>query len=181
MPHSHNKEDFMNDFINIKKIKFLIPGGFLFFSACSTTSNRQKTLALTAAAVGAGYMIGQQKQNNKEANSLLYAGILGTTAAVGGMYIFDEEKRSEEIRAENLRLKTQLDEFDHATGDSSKYSYNSIFTNTDIPDDVKSLIRPGQVKTYKLNQWVREGSNRLVLKTDVIEFIEPKLIPQKTQ
>lgn len=167
--------------LNFKIKNLIFISGFLFLSACSTTSNRQKTLALTAAAVGAGYIIGQQKQNNKEANSLLYAGVLGTTAAVSGMYIFDEEKRSEEIRAENLKLKTQLDEFDHSMGDSSKYSYNSLFTNTDIPEDVKNLIRPGQVKTYKLNQWVREGSNRLVLKTDVIEFIEPKLIPQKTQ
>lgn len=164
----------------IFKNSILILSLIFFLQGCSTTSNRQKTLALTAVAVGAGYVIGQQKQSNKDANSLLYAGILGTTAAVAGMYIFDEEKKSEELRAENLRLKTQLDDFEHATGDSSKFSYNSIFTNSDVPEEVKNLIKPGQVKTYKLNQWVREGNNRLVLKTDVIEFIEPKLIPQKT-
>ena len=56
--------------LNFKITNLLLISSFSFLSACSTTSNRQKTLALTAAAVGAGYIIGQQKQNNKEAYNL---------------------------------------------------------------------------------------------------------------
>jgi hypothetical protein len=121
---------------------------------CSTTT-KEKIIRNTLIAGAIGYAIGQQRPENQTAYGSMYAGNMAAAAAIGSLYYYDIDKESEDLKKENQFLKSQLDQFQKPTLIEQG---NSLF-KSQIPGPLSKLVRLGEWKHYKLDQWIQDQSN----------------------
>ncbi len=159
---------------------------FLFLAiglqpGCATT-NRGKTMQAAIASGAMGVLYGQTRAEFKAQNSVMYGSIAMASAVLVGLYVFDEEKRSEAYRQQALALQMNLD----GGGDPLRTGFQnnhqqleaqglSTFSESELPTEYQHLIRPGGWKVFEINRWVKKGTNRLILESKLLEFIPPSI------
>lgn len=148
---------------------------------CAT--NRTKTLLLMggvgAVAAGAAYMA--SPADERPEMHALYGGAIGAAAAgVAGFFLFDEQKRSEELERQASVMRKELDAFrDEGGGHEPRLLYETTAPfGKDIPGEYQSLVRPGRWSVYKLNQWVSQGEGTLIHQDRMVKLVPPQLTPK---
>lgn len=151
---------------------------------CATT-NRTKTLLLMtgvgAAAAGVGYSVAPRDER-PEMHALYWGAAGAAVAGVAGLFLFDEQKRSEELERQAAVMRKELDAFRDEGGGASHeprllYETTAPF-GRDIPEEYQSLVRPGRWSVYKLNQWVAQGEGTLVHHDRMVKLVPPQLTPK---
>lgn len=143
----------------------------LLSSGCAT-STKGKTLQAGIIGGLIGGIYGSSRPAFKDQNALMYASIGATIGTTAGLLYYQNEEAEEKLRSDNLKLRNKLDDFERRLNEPFSDIPLSA-AESKIPDEYSHLIKPGSVRTYKLNKWEREGKNRLVFKSDAIEIIEP--------
>lgn len=145
------------------------------------TSNRTKTLwSMTlagAASSGAGYATAP-KDESSTGHALLWGGVGAAVVGALGLFLFDEQRRSTELSRENEVLKRTLD------GLTGKDDTGKLVLDTqspfgkDVPQEYKSLIKPGRWSVYALDHWVLQGEHTLIHQDKMVRLIPPELSPR---
>ncbi len=151
---------------------------------CATT-NRTKTLLLMAglgaASAGVGYSVAPRDER-PEMHALYWGAAGAAVAGVAGLFLFDEQKRSEELERQATVMRKELDAFRDEGSTASHgpqllYETNAPF-GRDIPGEYQGLVRPGRWSVYKLNQWVAQGEGTLVHHDRMVKLVPPQLTPK---
>lgn len=153
---------------------------------CASMSNRTKTLITMA---GTGIIVGTIAANKApiDENPLAHAAVWGgTSAAVAGaisLYVFDEQKKSEELER---KLGVAQRELDSLRGEGPGLSQIPIAQSDssfakDIPAEYRSLVRPGGWSLYKINNWIVQGENTLIHQDKLLRITPPHFQPQTNQ
>lgn len=121
-----------------------------------------------AGAVGAA--LGHTKEDNKEAYSVMYAGIAASLAGAYSSIV----NYSPSLKAENERLKKELDVFQSKSKPQITKQGSNLF-EAPLPQEIASLIHLGEWKKYKLDQWVQDPNqpNTWHRQVEMIEIIPP--------
>lgn len=136
------------------------------------TSTRGKTIQAGIIGGLVGGIYGSSRPAFKDQNALMYGALGATLGTTTGLFYYQNEEEEEKLRNENMKLKNSLDDFERRL--SEPFSDSSLSSaESKIPEEYSHLVKPGSIRTYKLNKWEREGRNRLVFKSDAIELIEP--------
>ena len=120
----------------------------------------------------AGELVGQTRNENREAYSAMYAGIGAATAgAVSALINVPDENQ---IKKENENLKEQVRKFEKQLQPQLVQQGNSLFSSP-IPKEVSSLVEPGEWKRYKMDQWVQDQNqpNTWYRQVEMFEIIPP--------
>lgn len=120
----------------------------------------------------AGVLVGQTRNENREAYSAMYAGIGAATAgAVSALINVPDENQ---IKKENENLKEQVRKFEKQLQPQLVQQGNSLFSSP-IPREVSSLVEPGEWKRYKMDQWVQDQNqpNTWYRQVEMFEIIPP--------
>ena len=141
----------------------------LLCSCASTT--KTKVLSEMAAAGILGVVAGQQRQEDRMAFSVMYAGLAAATAGAIGVIVHDPDKEFSILKSENADLKQKLDE---AFTPRLEKELPGTLTGK-VPDKYRALIQPGQWRVYELDQWIEEDENRLIHQDKIMELIPPSL------
>lgn len=135
------------------------------------TSIKEKVLRDMTVAAVVGYAIGQTQQKEKDANSIMYAGVLATATAVAGLHFYDPDKQIETLKSDVTSLRKKLDqEFEPELENQMPGTLAGK-----IPKNYRALIQPGAWKVYAINQWIEDGDNRIIHQDKIMELIPPSL------
>lgn len=144
--------------------------GFLMLGCATGTRGKVIQSGIIGAAIGGIY--GSSRANMKDQNALMFGALGATIGTTAGLFYYQNEEQVDRLRNENMKLRNSLDDFERRL--SEPLSETTISgPESSIPDDYKSLIKPGSVRMYKINKWEREGKNRIVFKSEAIELVEP--------
>lgn len=165
------------------RISALLLAGLLIFSGCATLSNRQKTL-LTMLGAGvvagtAGAMLAPSDEKPL-GHAALWGGVAAATTGAIGLFVFDEQKRSEEFQRENSVMRKEISAFRDEGSSSHEptllYETNAPF-GKEIPSEYSGLVKPGRWSVYRLNQWVNQGEGTIIHQDRLVKLIPPQLTP----
>ncbi len=151
----------------------------LTLSGCATMSNRTKTI-LTS--VGAGLVAGTiaanlaPKDENPAVHAAVWGGSTAAATAIAGLFVFDEQKRSDEL---NRKLQIAESELSALRGESSEKEARLIYDSDsamgrELPNEYRNLVRPGKWSLYRVNQWVAQGENTLVHQDRILQIQPPQ-------
>lgn len=160
-------------------MKTIYPIMALVLCSCAST-NHTKTL-ITMGVMGAGGAtvgaITAPINENAAAHALLWGGVAAAVAGAAGMFIFDEEKRSDALLRENETIKKTLDAL-HGASQSPVLLYETLAPlGKDIPSEYQSLVKPGRWSVYGLNQWILQGENVLIHQDKMMKLLPPEFNP----
>jgi hypothetical protein len=118
------------------------------------------------------------KDEARSGHALLWGGLSAAAGFAAGSFLFDEQKRSDELDRQVGVLKKSLSALS-GEGDEPKpiLESSSVFSK-DLPAEYKGLIRPGRWSIYQINQWVVNGENTLVHQDKMIRLLQPELFPK---
>ncbi len=158
---------------------------FLVIPTGCATSNRTKTLLLMGGtgivATGVGFVL-SPTDVRPEMQATYWGAIGAATAGVAGLFLFDEQKRSDELERQSHVMRKELDVFRDESASSHEprllYETNAPF-GRDIPEEYQSLIKPGKWSVYKLNQWVNQGEGAMIHQDRMVKLVPPQLSPRK--
>lgn len=141
-----------------------------FLMGCATTT-KVKTLrnSVLAGMVGAAY--GSSKEDYKATHATLYGASAAALTALVSLYIYDPDKKTEELKRETEILKAKLDEFQKP---SLLDQGNSLF-KSQLPSSLTKLVRLGEWRHYKLDEWVQDQNNPNIWlrQVEMYEIIPP--------
>lgn len=157
----------------------------LLSSGCATMSNRSKTLL---AMVGTGIIAGSIAASKApdDESSVAHAAVWGgTTAAVAGavgLFLFDEQAKSQEAERKLQVAQHELDAFrgESSTDAQHPYAQSDSSLERDLPSEYRSLVRPGKWSIYKVNNWTLQGENTIVHQDKILR-IEPAHFQPQTK
>lgn len=140
-------------------------------SACATFE-KSETLKKMAIAGAVGYVIGQQRENNKQAYGAMYGGL--AASAVGAYQVYQDSSKVSDLHEENNQLRMKLDSFQKRYEPQLVQQGSSLF-NSPLPKEVSSLVDPGEWKRYRMDQWVQDPnqSNIWYRQVEMFEIIPP--------
>lgn len=148
---------------------------------CATT-NRTKTLIgmLAGAAVGGAVGYVTTPSGTDETMHSVYWGLAGAVATgVGGLFIFDEQKKSEELERQVSVLKKEVDLYQSGSQASSQgISENGIPTfPKEVPAPLQGLVEPGKWTHTRMppNTWRWNGTHSVVRECEKFELIPPRI------
>ncbi|WP_413578586.1 hypothetical protein ACLVWU_08615 [Bdellovibrio sp. HCB290] len=151
----------------MKKVLLLV---VLSSIGCAHTTT-QKVYRNMAVAGTAGITYGATQDSNKTAMALLNGALAASIAAVVTLAIENPDKEELRLRNEVEMLKSKLDE---VSSPKVTYQGDAMF-HSRIPSKYKELIKPGEWKIYKIDEWVSDGDNRLIHQDQIVELIPPTL------
>jgi hypothetical protein len=134
---------------------------------------KHKTWRNMAVAGAAGAVIGSQQPSFKQTQSLLFAGVFASLAAAASLAFYESEGSVDAMKAENVRLKEELDE-------AFAPKLEAIAPGTmsgKVPQKYQRLISPGEWRVLQIDEWVEDGENRIIHQDKVMELIPPSLRP----
>lgn len=155
----------------------------LLETGCATMSNRTKTLLLMggvgAAAAAAGCAVAPA--DTRPEMSAAYFGAVGAAVAgAAGLFIFDEQKRADELERENSVMRKELAAFRDEGGTTQEpqllYETTAPF-GKDMPAEYLGLVKPGRWSVYRLNQWVNQGEGTIIHQDRLVKLVPPQLTP----
>lgn len=147
----------------------------LLFNASCATSQKGKIVegAIIGAVIGGAY--GASRPDYQDKNAMMFGAMGAAIGAVALAYHLDPDKHSEQLKAENTKLKKELDLISNP-----KVIFESPATfNSKIPDKYKKLVNPGEWRISEIDQWLEEGENRLIHQDKIMELIPPSLQPNQ--
>jgi hypothetical protein len=111
-------------------------------------------------------------------HAALFSGVTAATCGVAGLFIFDEEKRANELERQNGVMKKELGAF-NAGGSPAPELTAEVSANSgkDLPKEVLGLVKQGKWQLYKLNRWRPMGENVLVHEDKMFKLTLPHLNP----
>jgi hypothetical protein len=177
--HRNKYFDIKNHFKKFPLILMIFP---LVILSCATT-NKGKILEtiVLGAAIGASY--GTSKPNFKNENALMYGALGGLTGSLIGLYTFDEERRSEELKQKVLKLEAELDSFGKspntdstALGNATSQPTTRVQLQSFLPKKLQKLVKPGEWALYRIDEWEQLDDSKMVHKDQVLEFKPPELL-----
>ena len=144
----------------------------LAINSCSSISTRNAVLRDITLGAVAGAILAQSRSENKDAYTLMYAGIGGATA--GALSAIINIPDEDQLKKENEKLKEQVLKFQKQMQPQLIQQGNSLFSSP-IPKEVSSLVEPGEWKRYKLDQWVQDPNqqNTWFRQVEMFEIIPP--------
>lgn len=144
----------------------------LILNGCTSLNTRNTILRDIALGSVVGALIGQSRSTQREANTVLYAGVGGATAGTLSALINVPDEN--QLKNENEKLKAQILKFEKQLQPQLVQQGNSLFT-LPIPKEVSSLVEPGEWKRYKLDQWVQDPQqqNTWYRQVEMFEIIPP--------
>lgn len=126
------------------------------FSGCATLSNREKILISTAAGVVVGGTIGYfttpKDGSSPIAHAGLGGGLTGLGAAVAGLFVFNEQKKSSELESQINQLKRDLDDCPNRRKLIETYQTN----DKPLPPHLRKIIGRSKVEEYEIDRWTFE-------------------------
>ena len=152
-------------------------------AGCATT-NRTKTLIGMAAGALAGTAVGYATAPEGTSPTMhsAYWGLAGGTAmAVTGLFVFDEQKRSEELERKLNVAQMELGVLKgEASGGESEplYETRAPFGKT-VPKEYQALVTPGTWSVYHVNQWIQKGEGTLIHQDRMMKLTPPKFSPNQ--
>ena len=152
---------------------------------CASLSNRGKTLLLLGgvglASGVAGYAL-SPSEVKPEMEGAYFSAIGAAVGGIAGLYLFDEEKRSEELLREKGVMQQELDSYrDEGDSRQPELLYETLApVGKEIPSEYAGLVRPGRWSVYRLNQWVTEGDGAMVHQDRLVKLVPPELTPENT-
>lgn len=152
------------------KFSYLI--SISLISSCASTP-REAIMRNIIVGAATGYVIGSQRKDNSKAYGFLYAGLAGSTAGLATAYLASDDSESGRLRADNKKLKSELDKIYSPT---LVHAENGMMS-AKVPEKYKAMINPGEWKIYAYDQWVEDGENRLIHQDKIMELIPPSLSP----
>lgn len=153
-------------------------------SGCATT-NRGRTLTFMGgmgiAGAGAGYHFAPS-QERPEMHAAFWGAVSAAVAGAVGLFIFDEQKRSDELERQATVMRKELESL---RGEGSSKEPQLLYETTapfgkDIPDEYQNLVRPGRWSVYRLNQWVSHGEGTLIHQDRMVRLVPPQLSPHSS-
>lgn len=144
----------------------------LIGSGCANTP-KEKMIQNILLSSAVGFAIGQNVETNRISNGIAYAGVAGTVTALWLTHNSDLDQESENLKAENKRLRNEMDKLLSPTLEQQTTGMMSA----KIPSKYAGMINPGEWKIYALDQWVELDENRLVHQDKIMELIPPSLKP----
>ena len=161
----------------MKALRICLMG--LFLNSCAT--HRQSQLSSMGVGAILGGSIGAimaPKDESKLTHGALWAGILSSTLALASLYVFDNQKASDDFKAESESLKLELMKFKKSEAPRLLSQGSGLFSKS-LPDEARKLISPGEWRKYSVDQWVQDSGNpNTWLHYNLMyEFIPPSLTP----
>lgn len=111
-------------------------------------------------AFGAGAIVGGASaptDEKKEMHAIYWGSILGLATALAANHYFNDELETENLRAENEKLRTEIQMM--SAGPSALLKETTV-------NGGKSKI-----KLYKVDQWINDGPNKKYHRDQVIEVL----------
>jgi len=136
-----------------------------------------------AAAAAAGYAVAPN--DTRPEMSAAYFGAVGAAVAgAAGLFIFDEQRRADELERESNVMRKELAAFRDEGGPSKEpqllYETSAPF-GKEIPAEYQGLVRPGHWSVYRLNQWVNQGEGTVIHQDRMVKLVPPQLTPATSQ
>lgn len=159
----------------------------LGFAGCAST-NRGKILETIAISSAVGVIYGQSRDEFKTQNSLMYGSLAGLTGGLVGLYVFDESKKTQELREKISKLEAELDSFGGPSAPRSELTgsmpVGSVTSSgplrstlkSSLPSKLQKLVRPGEWTLYSIDEWEQLDDTRLIHKDQILEFRPPELV-----
>lgn len=159
----------------IKFIFLILPFGL---AACATTTFKETMVRNMVVGGAAGFVVGNQKDENKSAYATMYAGIGAAAAALYTTYANDPDKEIAAARAQSRELSKSMDQFQdqrsHSRDDLTSRG-QALRSYDHLPQKYRSLINPGEWRLYEIDEWEKIDDTKLVHKTEMVELIPPNL------
>lgn len=165
----------------------LLTFSLLFQMSCAST-NKGKILETVAVSAAAGVVYGQTRPEFKAQNSLMYGSVVGLTGALIGLYVFDEEKKSQELRVKVSKLEEELQGFNRPSSQTTDLNFSNP-TNPSpapqalrsqlknfLPKKIQKLVRPGEWAFYSIDEWEQLDDTKMIHKDQILEFKPPELV-----
>ena len=151
----------------------------LLLNSCAT--HRQSQLSSMGVGAIVGGAIGSMsapKDESKLSHGVLWAALLSSSFAIASLYLFDNEKASQDFKAEAEALKSELMKFKKSEAPRLLSQGTGLFKSS-LPDEARKLISPGEWRKYSVDQWVQDSGNpNTWLHYNLMyEFIPPSLNP----
>lgn len=151
-------------------------------TGCATMSNRTKTiLSMIGVGVVAGTIAANiaPKDENPVAHAAVWGGGAAAVTGVAGMYIFDEQKKREELDRKLEITQKELSAFrnESETNGTPVEVESESGLSRDLPTEYKGLVRPGKWSIYKISNWVSQGENSLVHQDKILRIDPPQFQP----
>lgn len=144
----------------------------LTFCLIGCATSRDKRLLSTGLAAVAGAVVGSKvapENERKELHAMYWAGILGLGTSLISNYVFDETEEVAKYKLETEKLRAELDLIQNARKVMLKEGrgrFKSGNSNEDFFQSGKARWR-----LYEIDQWVKDGPDRLYHRDKMIELI----------
>jgi hypothetical protein len=148
----------------------------IYFTGCSLKPKR--VLTETLIATGGGMAVGAvlaPEGESKVAHGALWGASTGLVFSAVALYRMSQNQR--EIESEKLRkLSVELSKY-KSQFDPKLIQSGVGLKESPLPNQMKSFIRPGEWKHYKLDRWVKDENqeNVWIRQTELFEFIPPTI------
>jgi hypothetical protein len=150
-------------------------------SGCATMSNRSKTLLFMLGAGAVGAAIGSQTApdgTSPVAEAAFLGGLSAAAAGGAGLFIFDEQKRADDIERQNLILKEELGAYRGGTdgegGGGELTEQGRVNLEGDLPPDLQDFVHKGRFKHKQYldrrKNWVVKSDNYMVRECEAFEL-----------
>lgn len=152
--------------------------GFLL-NSCATHRQSQLSSMGVGAVVGGSFgAMSAPKDESKLSHGALWAALFSSGFAIASLYLFDNEKTSQDLKIETEALKAELIKFKKSEAPRLLSQGSGLFSKS-LPDEARKLISPGEWRKYSVDQWVQDSGNpNTWLHYNLMyEFIPPSLTP----
>lgn len=107
-------------------------------------------------------------------NATMYGALGGLITGTAALLLDVDKTNQNEIKLENEKLKTKLNEFQSRLEPKLINQGTSLF-NSPLPKEVSSLIEPGEWKRYKMDEWVQDPNqpNTWYRQVEMFEITPP--------
>lgn len=148
----------------------------LLNSGCATQPKKafRNTAIATAVGAVAGAVLAP-KGERKEAHAALWGASAGLVYSGSSLYQMSK-KRAQEESDKVQKLSQELAQY-KSQFDPKLVSEGVGLKESPLPKQLKTFIRPGEWKHYKLDRWVKDENqeNVWVRQTELFEFVPPTI------
>lgn len=152
------------------KVSILVLLLFFISSGCATSRDKRLLSIGAAALVGAAIGSAVAPENERqELHAMYWAGVLGVSAALVSNYVFDEGEEVAKYKLETEKLRAELDLIQNARKVMLKEGRGKFKSSTNNEDFFQS--GRARWRLYEIDQWVKDGPDRLYHRDKMIELI----------
>ncbi len=158
----------------------------LSLGGCAGMPTHTKNLLIMSAAGSIGATVGAlsaPQNESKVGHALMWGGVSAATAGAAALIfnndsktISDFQNQIEVSRKENAMLRGDVGNGSAELLYEIKNPYGP--DGKEFPAEYRHLVKPGQWRVYKLDQWVSQGEGTMIHQDKMISIIPPQLNPR---